>query len=227
MRLLNTQKTDLFNALSREGFNPAQFKVEDGDASFKLILPQTEYSCTITYLQSKAPTYWRLYASPGSERRKETYGFENWNDLRDGFRQWLRWLKLELQSPDPWEALKVQSLPNMAVSDDHTNSALTVPEWEKLRLGIENIRTLMLEHVRDSKEGQAVVNYQLDAAIESGKRMGRKDFLNLLIGTIASTAITISLSSEATRRVWETLKLAVSGVVHLMPVITHGIDQLR
>ena len=104
------------------------------------------------------------------------------------------------------------------------NRRLAFGEIEKVAKA--EIRQLLLEQVQDSQPNVHLIDAELKSLIESSKRMGRKDWFNLAIGTLINLAIAIALPPEITRQAFEILRDALGGIVDFLPPIIAGGTQL-
>lgn len=223
MALLNKQKQDLFKAVSDKGFDPILFDYSEGpeiEASASLKYPRTAYFFELSYArgnENNVPGLWNISSAPGAGFVRGKFQSHSWSGVVMQVEKWLERLKSEMNTPDPWAALESQQGPDYSTKAHASNSALTFTEWEQTKNGIEEIRNLLLKEIKEGKGDVNLVNDKLDALIESGKTMGRVDWFNQTVGSIMNLIVAISLSAEAQKTIWELLKGAVSGVVHLLP----------
>ena len=113
--LLKTQKNDVFGTLSLAGLRPGEF-----DWCTKMV---TRYDCgqtnyTISVLTHVVTGYFcefwpsgGLNYSPGEERAvdfRQVVG--GWYEIRNSLDTWVQCLKRELRAPDPWAALREDSI---------------------------------------------------------------------------------------------------------------------
>lgn len=219
MALLNSQKSDLFNAVKAGGFPATDFTFTEGTGSertARLIYRDKRYLFNLRFVEASG--IWKVNTIPGVDHFEESFDASAWNFVIHLVDRWLERLQRELSIPDPWVALENQLGPDFAVGGQN-NAPLNVAEWEQAKEGIEKIRQVMIEDVKASPEAVKVISEKLDSLIEGGKRLGRVDWLNQAIGLLMNVIVAVGLSPEAQRTVWGILKGAVSGIVQLLPVV--------
>lgn len=233
MRLLNSQKLDLFNTIKSANFEPFQFEIT-GDDNEKgpavLRLSKTDLRCEFTSKwipANPAFTHYTMQFIPGNNEWESTISIAYWDSpLLKHIQNWLQRVRREISTPDPWAILSVATLPDSTASEETINIPFSYTEWEHVRKGVDDIKKLLLDSVKDSKEGESYVIQTLDKLIEDGKHFGRKDWFNQAVGALVGVMVTIGCSPEVTRSVWEMLKTTVAGIVHLTPVLADGIKHL-
>ena len=172
----------------------------------------TEYHCTFDLYQRKA--FWITY-SPGRYRFLEDHHIgSEWNEVLPYVTRWLAYLKREIEEPDLWARIQNYQLPDGSIpSDDTSNEQFTAVEVEQLERSINEVRGFLAEHYGDNEE----INGKLNYLIESSKRMGRKDWVNICMGALLSLAASQAFQLEHVQTVWNMIKSALSGIVLFLP----------
>jgi hypothetical protein len=156
--------------------------------------------------------------SPGDNKLvMETYP-GSWEGQLSYFRSWLTFLKREIQQPDLWvELAKYQLPPGEQISIEIANEPFTTQQVDQIAEGVEKIRKyLEVEFDLDTQQ-KALVNEKLKYLLEASKRQGRKDWLHTSIGVIFTIATGLALAPEQAKAIWNILKVAVSGIIQLIP----------
>lgn len=226
MALLNRQKQDLFRAIEAHGFAPELFEYTEGpdiEASASLQYRGSIYRCAIFRSAGSpdmnVPSCWVVESVPGSGFLRGSAQTRNWNTgVMNRVKEWLNRLDEELNTPDPWEALRAQRGPQFSAPMGTPNTPLTVSEWETIQAGIEQICVVLCAEASRIPNAVEEINEKLDRLIDAGRRMGRVDWMNQAIGVIMNIIVVVALSEDAQRRVWELLKATVAGVAHLIPL---------
>ena len=150
-----------------------------------------------------------------------------WSFIPDQVRLWVRALIKELNTPDPWKALPgYADVADLRIAPNVANTQFTFFETEKIAKAINEVRRILLQHVRGSQSHEQLVHAELASLVESSKNMGRKDWFSLAIGSIVQIALAIALPPEVTRQVFEVMREALRGIVHLLPPIIASGQQL-
>lgn len=165
--------------------------------------------------------------SPWGNQREARFTIGTWAAVSQYVTRWIGYVKNELNTPDPWKALPgYTGVADLRVAPDVVNTQFTFGETEKVARALDDIRRLLLDQARGSREQIALISAELASLTESSKRMGRKDWFNLAIGTVINLAITISMPPDVTRQIFQILRDALSGIVHFLPPIIATGQQL-
>jgi len=161
-----------------------------------------------------------LTFSPGKERHCEGAVAESFEGVLFPLADWLNCLEREITAPDPWVTISEYStLAKISPATDTPNTPFTYPELEAIWKGLTAIQSTLLIHAGESRTQQALVNSQMEFLIESSKRMGRKDWLLIAIGSFVRIASAMCLSPEIDRHIFEQLRDAVNGIIHIAPLL--------
>ena len=137
---------------------------------------------------------------PGEQTRVDSYYWDNWSDQLSWFRSWLNYLKREIESPDLWaEISKEAQVLEAAASSDTSNAPFSLEEKAYIVQGINEIKQYLLTAHKLDPE---LVESRLKYLIESSERVGRKDWINLLISVLVGIVINAALPPEATRELF-------------------------
>lgn len=230
-RLLNSQKTDVFNAIRQHGLDPLSFLWADtqsrnpGTGEISIIQFGNEPSFYFEF-DHYADKYVAA-CSPWREQRETRFTVGSWPAVPKYVGDWVGFLKRELTTADPWKALPgYTNVADLRLAPDVANTQFAFGETEKVAAALSDIRQLLGRHVQGSQAKTELIDAELKNLIESSKRMGRKDWFNIAIGTLINLAIAIALPPEVTRQAFEILRDALGGIVHFLPPIIATGSQL-
>ena len=165
--------------------------------------------------------------SPGENKREQWLEIGRWPNVPRIVLLWTTWLQRELSTPDPWKALPgYSSVADLRVAPDVANTQFTVSEAQSVTRALEEIRKILLQHVRGSQASEQLVNQEINRLAETSKQMGRKDWFNIAIGALVQVAIAVALPADVTKHVFEVMKEALGGVVHFLPPVIASGQQL-
>ena len=219
--LLKSQKAALFEWIKGGNFSPALFDLTpESDVRGKVIGNRLRYKDSHYYFTIESRDAFHLSFSPGKERLREEMFSRSFENIVFVLADWLNCLEKEISAPDPWGAISEYStLAQIAPAPDIPNTAFTYPELEAIWKGLTAIQSTLLIHAGESGTHQALVNSQIAFLIESSKRMGRKDWLLIAIGSFVTIASAMSLSPEIARQLFHQLQDAVNGIIHIAPLL--------
>lgn len=144
------------------------------------------------------PTY-----SPGLQSEVDGFSVQHWKDVVSHVRRWLGFIRREAELPDLWDALMTERplVNSAAKSSEETNSnaPFTIDERGRVVEGLEEIKAYLKSAKTFTLEQQKLIDHKFDYLVEASSRMGRKDWLVLLLGTLLSTAVTVGLDGASTR----------------------------
>ena len=138
--------------------------------------------------------------SPGEQTPEQTENAMSWQVQLELLAHWLTYLRREIQSPDLWGAIsKEAQILESAASSDTSNAPFTAEEKTYIVQGINEIKQYLLTaHKLDPELVESRLNY----LVESSERVGRKDWINLLISVLIGIVINAALPPEATRELF-------------------------
>ena len=177
---------------------------------FNFLEGEDKYEFTIIYKESK----WR-YKVRKDEENKAVYGTQHSPAFADslisidiyaihnleGFsaalRQidnWIKALAYEENEPDLWqERLEAQTNNVLDLTD---NESLTEEEQVKAVQILEDIKAYILEYGNQSEELKAHLDTRFDYVESTVTRLGKKDFIVIVMGAVLSVVISQMLSPE-------------------------------
>ena len=202
--LLPSQKNVLFNAIRNTGLDPGDFYWEEQ--------PSSHYKDTkVSILVHRTSGYFFLFDnhwrtaeqfigkfSPGADITVESYASPCFP-----FSQMLEWIgnvKQQIEEPNLWATISDErSLLEAGSTANSENLPFSKEEQIKVGQALDEIKKYLLMIQQLNLDQQKKVQRQLDYLRDASERLGRKDWLNILISTILSTAVTIGLTPDSTR----------------------------
>lgn len=201
MKLLNSQKDSLYKLIIKQGFNPEDFSW-DQDST----LPTLKYNHDNFYfIFILDGTSGLAKYSPGHDFAIEDYGgITSWYKFEDKFIHWLNLLKRELSAELYWERLHTTNK-GIGIEQEIPNDTFTASEIESITLKINNIKE-DLKKLNISEEKLLSLDAKLDHLINLTNKLNKRDWLNLLIGALATEFISLTLSPELIQSIWEIVR---------------------
>jgi hypothetical protein len=99
------------------------------------------------------------------------------------------------------------------IDKDPSNLPFSEEELKKISLSINQIKSAMSNREDITSEQLNYINRKLDEMCASSERLGRKDWINLCVGTLTSTIITVALDFNAAKALCEATSSALSWVM--------------
>jgi len=101
------------------------------------------------------------------------------------------------------------------------NTPFSTDELKRIASSLENIRLAMNERSDVTPEQLDFISRKLDEMQAASERLGRKDWMNLAIGTLTSIIVTAALASTVAKALLQaasaTLSWVFGGIVKLLP----------
>ena len=219
MLLMTSQKNAVLQLITAAGLEPFNFEwrettsLRTPDCQVSAIgYRGKDYHCLFDLFNGKS--FWITH-SPGADRSLEDHHINSeWGPVEPYIVNWLAYLKRELEEPDLWARIVSYQLPDGSIpSDDTSNEQFTALEVDQLERSINEVRGFLVENYGDNAE----INDKLDYLIESSKRMGRKDWVNICIGSLVSLALAQAFQPEHVMAAWKMIQSALSGIVLFLP----------
>lgn len=209
MKLLLTQKNDIFDIILDEGLNPKDFKFTEE------LLMKDEI---VTYMRYKTTKYYFMFRSFGvsgyrteySPAEKSLEGAESvrggWKQFSTRIRRWLRHLKRETNTVDKWDTFKkgLQLIP-FAFDADNKTEKFSADELKLIELKIDTIKHEIkkLELPNDTINQ---LNIKLDSLNDKAEKLSKTDWKELFIGAIMGTIFNLAIPSDAAKTIWEIIR---------------------
>ena len=203
--LTQTQKNAVFNWLTAAKFDPANFdwtetqheeETRRGGFWFK--------ASVITHRRTGYRfCFGGIYCSftPGLKRRNDVEVHMNdWSMKASCFHLWLHRLREEANAPDLWASIGQEKvLPTAAASTSLDNRPFAAAEQSLIAAKLDEIKGYILDGQQLTADQGETVERELAYLRESSERLGRKDWLNNLLGGLVGLAIGLALDPEKAR----------------------------
>lgn len=202
VRLKKTESGEIFMLVQKSGLNPADFEWTDEESE--------EWSDTdslrfkISVLTHRPTGYYCKYGgteieySPGPNQRVETANHRDRWAVKGGHTEvWLAELRREVEASDLWATIGQEKvLSTAAAAPNLDNRPFTAAEQKLIVTKLDEIKGYLLTSQQfDAKQAEDVKR-EFAYLRESSGRLGRKDWLNALLGALVGQAINLSLSPE-------------------------------
>lgn len=212
--LLPSQKDEIFRLILEHEFEPSDFAWDECDGRYsKAIVSRITHKPTnyyFTFDVSKGRNRVSEF-SPGEETHVEIEDAPSWAVQADLFTHWLDYLKREIEAPDYWSSISQEArVLEAATSTDTVNTPFTAQEKVYIISGLSEIRQFLLSsHKLDPELIEARLNY----LVEASERVGRKDWINLLISVLVGIVVSAALPPETTRELFRVVGIVLREIL--------------
>jgi hypothetical protein len=208
MKLLITQKNELYDLITAFGLSPSQFKLtearsemSEGQVATVLQLTNTKFHFIIETFNSDNPY---LYYSPGDGKYASENHADGWNEVISYLHIWLNALTQEITAEDKWARLETE-VKALKIKIDNEQDKFSAHEFEQLKSQIyllkDGIRRIGL-----SDSQVQTINEKLDHLTSLATEMNKFDWKSLFIGTIVSMIIQLSVTPDNASSLWKLIK---------------------
>ena len=93
---------------------------------------------------------------------------------------------------------------------DAGNAPFATPEIARISQGLQEVREAMVQRRDLNAEQVDLISRKLDEMQEAAERLGRRDWINLAIGTLTTTIVSAALGPDAGRGLFQALGSALA-----------------
>ncbi len=189
--LLKSQFNHVFEAIKKSGLDPRDFSWSKGNESTipgAQILTHKPSKYYFIFDQDEEGN--RSIYSPGSDCPIQHVGRSSWYGQISSCKQWLSYLKRELEAPDLWSL--VASAGEIALApttSEVENTPFTEDEQQYISTQLQEIEKYLQATREIPPDGLARIESRIEYLEDAAKRQGRIDWKNILVGQLLSIAI--------------------------------------
>lgn len=189
--LLTTQTDEIFRTIQKAGFDPREFRLDRATDSVTYI-PKKEYACDIG-------EHYVRYRPGANSAEQIDRAIQDWTLKRESVRRWLVNLRRELEAEDLWASLPpADAIPLGAASEGADNRLLTPEEQRRIAEGLRQLLSLSKE--LGLLPAQITrLEERVDYLVQNSARFGKRDFLNLVSGTLVNFFLSAAVPPDAAR----------------------------
>jgi hypothetical protein len=143
--------------------------------------------------------------SPGNTTPIEQDFPGTWENQIEYLNSWLNNLQREIEAPDLWGAIANEKVLAEGSSEQDENVQFTREEIHRIHENLNEIKHYLISSQPFSPEQLNYLDARFNYLEEAATRVGRKDWIILVVGTLTNTIITLALIPSIAR---ELLRLA-------------------
>lgn len=203
--LTKTEKNRILKLIVKYGPPPDDFEWSEKQQEEYSYMAYRPYKASV--LTHRPTGYYCIFGghnittSPGITKKVEDYGHEDqWDKKENACGRWLVDVKLEVEAPDLWATIGQEKVLSTAASSKTLdNRPFTAAEQSLIAAKLDGIRAYLVEGQQFAATEAETVERELAYLRESSERLGRKDWLNNLLGGLVGLAIGLALDPEKAR----------------------------
>jgi hypothetical protein len=214
MKLLKSQKNELYDLIVRHELSPAQFYIKEINNIKRTVETRTiiRYNDSDFYFSFNTEnTNQFISFSPGLEIFKDSQLFISWEGSKYFVSEWLAALTREINEPDKWELLEKEMKQISATFDDSTDK-FSASEYEDLKQRMNQLKEgikandLLSEHFE-------ILNAKIDHLTASALTMNKFDWKSQFVGTVINLSMYLAFSEEARTAFFGLIKLVMTPII--------------
>jgi hypothetical protein len=195
LRFQKWQRNHIFETIQTAGLDPQDFDLHDQDAEIQI---KHKLSVSCFTIGGDAGHYVGHYVvGDAPDWPIDVY---SWQALIQRISYWLNEVKRDLESPDLWAALGLDSTLLGGNSDDGMENILfTLDEQKEIAQRLRELGEQTRRAYSLSETQARVLNAKIDYLVGAAGRLGRIDWRNALVGAIISLVLIAALPPESAR----------------------------
>jgi hypothetical protein len=217
-RILKSQANAVLSSIQKSDMDPNDFSWTVRE-SWVRPPPDDSVSCLVhkgtdhyfLFDLTAEGIHYALY-EPGEEKERDQHHAGDWQTQLRYVRQWLTYLKREIEAPDLWATIGSQSktLSGIWPNDKNSNDPFSIEEGRQVKSSLDEIQAYMEATYQLTSTQSMELAQRLSYLGEAAYRMGRKDWLNLALGVLINVAVASAFAPEAAKGLIQ----FASGVFH-------------
>jgi hypothetical protein len=225
MLIMQSQKNDIFNLIKAINLDPSGFvwgEIESELTEYdtgnpwisKLTHTETEYFFAFEFRYDDHVAV----MSPGEAKIVEYRNVGDWDHQVAAALDWLEYLRREITAPDYWAQIsEYQSLAQSSNRFEGTNTPFTSREVHMLNEGLNEMKSLFKEYAQQENDEFEMIDARFDDVIGLVEEMGRNSWLHTAIGAVITVSMSLGLSPDIAKEIWEVFRMKVAEFIILLP----------
>lgn len=206
MKLLRSQRNNLFDIIESAGLSPSAFVIVEPDAFANL-------ETIIRYLHSQFyfsvslhhdKQFMIVKYSPGKDIFEKENWVRTWDEVEANFSIFVDSLFLEINEIDKWGRLK-NELDQINVTYTNESDKFSADEYVDLQQKM-NLLKLEMKNLSFDPEQIQILENKIDHLTTIAVTLTKFDWKSLFIGTIVSIIIQLGVTQENAKAFWGVIK---------------------
>ncbi len=204
--ILKSHANTVFIILRKFELNHSDFewqeqatKVSSGFTVSVLVHKPTGYSFRFDY--DNDGDHWTEYSPGISKSVQSLHHVRNWDNQCDNVLVWADSLKKEIESPDLWRSISQEKKFVETVSlMKNDNSTFNSEEQKNIVKSLDELKRYIVKTYSLSELQLKLLNNQFEYLVDASNRLGRKDWLNILLSVVVTEIVQLSIQSDQARQ---------------------------
>lgn len=217
MKLLISQKDQLYDLIENLGLSPSQFEFSEdfsdkylGQKKTTLKFKDREFFFVFETGPKAINSHYSIMC-PGTESYIKNEYPGDWANQIYYITIWLKNILREINSPNKWERLQSE-IGNIQLNFEHDHDKFSVQEFEDIQSKVLGIKQ-GLGSIGLQEEEVKIINQKLDHLTEMAKVLTKFDWKSLFAGSIASVLIQLSITPDHIKAIWALMKMSFSNFI--------------
>lgn len=223
LKLLPSQRNGIFKLIQDRGFHPGEFEWQEFRCLAGGTMPQLLHVPTGFWfrINRHANLGFLVTYAPANETYEAKGNPGDWPGVLRYASEWLAYLKRETETPDLWDALTGENeLLQGSTGGSSDNLPFEQSELPHVRKCLEELKAYVIK-TKDLTESQRkIVDARFDHMEEAATRMGRKDWVAMVIGSLMGVAFSLALNGDGTRDLFGFAALVIKRALGTMLYLT-------
>lgn len=130
--------------------------------------------------------------------------------------QWCVALKQEIDAPDLWSQMeKYTAYLSLPVTEDLPNEPISAVDAEEIEDRLYKFADKVEKRFNLVDDDNKFLRNRIDYLVDAAKRSSKRDFVNLSIGVIATIAMSLAISPEKAKTLWQLFRDALQHFLYL------------
>lgn len=197
--LLKSKRNEVLAMIQRTGLDPVSFTwapAESGQTAqlivSRLVHPPSGYY--FLFDLRKGVQFSEF--SPGKDKHLQDEYPGAWDHQVGNVRDWLTYLKREIEAPDLWAAVQAGSAIVTGEIPPSEAERFSSAELEHIRESIDEIKSHIRKSHQLSDAQWMIISARFDYLVESSSRVTRKDWVVIAAGVLTNIAVTAGLNTD-------------------------------
>ncbi len=215
--LLRSQRSRVFELLQEGQLEPAEFSWAKEEIAGSILVSRLNHREGTYYFQfsSHEMNAWCI-ACPGRYRSMDYEYPKDWQEQEGIFRNWMRFLKREIEFPDYWgEMARYQAVLGVELPDSVVNEPLPAYEADRIKRALIRLGEQIGQELKLDGETVSLVRGKFAYLAEAARRQRSRDWVYTALGVCATTAMSLSLSPQGAAVLWGLVRTEIGRVVRL------------
>lgn len=218
LKLLNWQKNEIAIIIKKSGLIFSDFSIEERRNGDQILIDCVFYKrgpIQYGFAFDKTSDSWYLIMTPGKESQASSSNVRDWESVKSYFRNWIAYLKREIDAPNLWDEFTKSSFENsMGNQIYNSNQQFTQNEQNIIATHIDSVIIQLKGYDSLTSEQLDRIESELTYLKEQLKNQTKKAWMYELRGVMFTLLVERVIDSEIAREIFTQLTTKVYDAIH-------------